>query len=50
MALRPKAARGVFLFGIAFLVDVLVTVYDLFFLKPKKEAKPAGEVVIQPAS
>ncbi len=40
----------VFGFGIAFLIGVLIAVYDLFFLKPKKEVTKVGEAIAQPAS
>jgi len=39
-----------FVCGLAFLIGVLVTVYDLFFLKPKEESKPVRGAVAQPAS
>ena len=38
-----------FVCGLAFLIGVLVTVYDLFFLKPKEESKPVRSAVAQPA-
>lgn len=38
-----------FVCGLAFLIGVLVTVYDLFFLKPKEERKPVEGEVAQPA-
>jgi nitric oxide reductase subunit B len=36
--------------GIAFLVGVLVTVYDLFFLKPKEEGNVRREAIAPTAS
>ena len=39
-----------FFCGIGFLIGVIVTVYDLFFLKPKKEVTKVGEAIAQPAS
>jgi nitric oxide reductase subunit B len=39
-----------FFCGIGFLVGVVLTVYDLFFLKPKVQAVPVGEPAAQPAS
>ena len=40
----------VFFCGIAFLVGVIVTVYDLLFLKAKQETSPARAAAAQPAS
>ena len=42
-----------FFCGIGFLIGLLVTVYDLFFLKPRRESSKVGKVggaVVQPAS